>query len=412
MSIMPKYHCNSEIVKPVTILVHRPGEETELAFEHPEYWGFDPSLAGEKRAFAEWLEDAGKEHDEMAAVLRQEGIQVLQIRELLRTKGEQIKSYLAREFAQGLKTVERQWPGYSDVFREYFSEMAYNPSHGLVQTLFQGLEASPTFRKLPPQNRSKVYRKLQHLMPQASLYYAQDPAIATPTGLVKSRMAMWQRQQEPDILQMALGEANYIHAMENRAEGGDVTMFHPDLYSLEAALGNDRPKMYFGINGQSGANAIEEAQLLATKSESDLVLFFVPDYFNPGVAYAGGNVMHLDTLLMPIDSDTVLGNRAMLEHTVVQDGSTPLVNAYQWAKQRLGRVLEVPDSEQQGVYGWGANVLPLGDRAVLSSNHLHTTNYRLRRAGFHVYAIDASTLTSGFGSFHCMTLYLRDTVWA
>jgi len=71
------------------------------------------------------------------------------------------------------------------------------------------------------------------------------------------------------------------------------------------------------------------------------------------------------------------------------------------------KLIRVPDGEQKGTYGWGSNILPLGNYSVISSTHLRQTNRNLQRAGFTVIDIPSTTLTQGFGSFHCMTAYLR-----
>ncbi|MBI5754290.1 hypothetical protein HZA40_04070 [Candidatus Peregrinibacteria bacterium] len=124
------------------------------------------------------------------------------------------------------------------------------------------------------------------------------------------------------------------------------------------------------------------------------------------MAYSGDNVMHLDTLMMPVAEREILGNRRMLDKSVVDDGSGSMKNALEWVLNNFC-LIEVSDQEQQGIYGWGSNILPMGNRRILSSNHLSVTNENLARAGFNVETVPSATLTSGFGSFHCMTAYLK-----
>ena len=47
----PRYFCSTEVKKPHTVLVHKPGLETMLAVRHPNDWGFDPSLAEYRQTF-------------------------------------------------------------------------------------------------------------------------------------------------------------------------------------------------------------------------------------------------------------------------------------------------------------------------------------------------------------------------
>ena len=274
-----------------------------------------------------------------------------------------------------------------------------------VSFLLLGLEACKSFRQLPYPTRLHVYKQLKTLLPQTSLYYTQDPVISTPAGLVKAKLAMWLRRQEPDVLELALGRENYIYRLRNGTEGGDVTM---SSYAAGGDVLYSGGRMLIGISALSGKNIVQETERLSKVSKAgDAVRLFVPDYFEPSQSYATGNVMHLDTVLMPVDEQTLLANKRMLEETAVKERGKPIINGYEWALRNFSNgVVEVPDEEQQGVYGWGSNVLPLGNRKILSSTHLRQTNRNLRQAGFTVYEMDSTTLTTGFGSFHCMTAYL------
>ncbi|MBI5389628.1 hypothetical protein HZB01_04600 [Candidatus Woesearchaeota archaeon] len=137
---------------------------------------------------------------------------------------------------------------------------------------------------------------------------------------------------------------------------------------------------------------------------NDIIRFYVPDFFDEQKRYAGGNVMHLDTITSPLAEGDFLGNKAMLEKTFIynEDSGT----AMKWMAKRGIRLIEVPDCEQRGVYGWGANVVYLGNRKVLSGAHLTQTNANLRAAGYTVIPLKATTLTGGYGSHHCMIAHL------
>ena len=327
----------------------------------------------------------------MASVLQNEGINVLYVTSLLQQRPEEIIRYLNAQFEKvGTKigTFERE---VQNAIREAYEAMLESP----VQGLLIGLESGKRFEQLPYEKKLAVYRKLGTLMPQTSLYYTQDPVISSPSGLIKSRMAMLVRKQEPDILEIALGRENYVHKLRNGTEGGDVTIY---------TFG----RMLLGISALSGRGIESEVDILSERAGiGKLVKFYTPDFFNPNTRYATENVMHLDTLIMPIGHNELLANITMLEQTEVREGTNPIVNAHEWAKRNFDRIVEVPDDEQQGTYGWGCNVLPLGNRKILSSNHLRQTNKNLREAGYDVIDIASTTLTSGFGSHHCMTAYLR-----
>ena len=246
--------------------------------------------------------------------------------------------------------------------------------------------------------KKEVYRKLGTLMPQPSIYYMQDPVISTPKGLVKPKMSIFTRKQEPDIVEMALGKEKYIHQMENCGEGGDVTI---------STFKGKNATMFFGINAASGDYINDDIETISNKgSISQVIRIYTPDFFDKSKRYPNENVMHLDTFFMPIGNKILLANTAMLEQSAVKEGKK-LTNAYDWAKMNFDRIIEVPDKEQQGIYGWGANILPIELNNIISAKHLAITNSLLKNAGFNVYELELSTLTSGFGAAHCMAAYLR-----
>ena len=396
-----KYSCNTETDKPRIILVHEPGLETRLAVADPVFWGFDPSLKDDPRPFEKWLEDAKKEHQAMVSVLQQQGVEVLYVSSLLQQKHEEIVKYLNAQFSRVELKIGDFEVGVQKGIREAYSTMLESPVTGLLL----GLESGRRFRQLPYEKKLDVYRKLGTFMPQTSLFYTQDPVISSPSGLIKSRMAMFIRRQEPDVLEIALGRENYVHRLMNSTEGGDVTI---SSYVQGGDILYAGGRMLLGISALSGRGIEAESESFTEKAGvKSLVKLYTPDFFNPKLRYATENVMHLDTLMMPIDGNELLANIRMLKQTAVREGTHPVINAFEWAERNFGRIVEVPDEEQQGTYGWGSNVLPLGNRKILSSNHLRRTNSNLREAGYEVIDIISTTLTSGFGSHHCMTAYLK-----
>ena len=400
----PIYRCSDETEKPGLILVHEPGLETKLAFEDPIIWGFDPSLKEDPRPFKKWLEDAQKEHQQMVAAIRGEGIDVAYLCDLLTDKKQEVQSYLDAQrmkiLGSYLNDFERIDTKEKGIILDVIDNMHRRPVDGLLN----GLESGAKFQTIPYKRRVEIYKALGTFIPQTSLYYTQDAVISSPAGLIKAKMAMWDRRQEPDILEIALGKENYIHRLKNGTEGGDVTM---SAYMHGGDTLRVDGMMLFGISALSGKNIDIESEILSKKAgNTRLVKFYTPDFFNPGIAYATGNVMHLDTIMMPISSNTVLANFKMLEQSALREGDKPVMNGLEWVRENFDFTVEVPDDEQQGTYGWGSNILPLGNKKILSSTHLKKTNKKLRDAGFEVIETPLMTLTTGFGSAHCMTANL------
>lgn len=278
-----------------------------------------------------------------------------------------------------------------------------------VSGLLLGLESSKSFKKLPYGERLEFYESQKTLMPQTSICFTQDGAIPTPEGLVKSKMAMWVRKEEPDILEIGLREKNYVYRVENRVEGGDVTMcsFETHLHGGDVSYSDGR--MLLGINALSGKRAVEESEKLAEVAQiKDLVRFYLSDYFDSRYNYPSGNVIHFDTASMPLDKETLLANKKALEKSiVVRRYGKPwesFVNGYTWANKNY-RIVETHPQEQ-GLCGLDVNVFPLGDNEVLSTNRFKETNKNIRVAGFIVHELEFDFLSDGLGGPHCSILYL------
>ena len=395
---MSQYRCNSEVQKPGLILVHEPGLETKLAVQHPNHWGFDPSLVEEKRPYHKWLEDAQAEHRAMVSAIRAEGIDTVYVTDLLRQKEDACRRYLKQEIDKA-----KAKPGLSTRARKAIREYADKAVETPVDATIRGLEIADSFREMPYAEKIAVYRKLRTLMPQTSLYYTQDGVISAPGGLIEAKMGMWDRVQEPKILRIALGDENYVYEVEHRAEGGDITMADKKSMHGGDILYKDGV-MLVGVSRVGGLGIVKEAERLAKAANvEDLLFFYMPDIFDPQLAYATGNIMHFDTLANPVEPGVLLANKEMLKKTGVFLNNR-LVDGYNWAKRNYDTLVEVPDEEQPL---WAANVLPVGNRKVLSSPSFKRTNKNLRKKGLSVVEISSDTLTQGFGCFHCMTAYLK-----
>ena len=335
----------------------------------------------------------------MVKAFRDNGVDVLYVTDLLGGKDAAIRKYLQRQFKKAASKIQRLDLHIKGAIAEAQEMMTSSPVDGLLL----GLESGKRFSQLPYETRLEVYAKLGTLMPQTSLYYTQDPVISSPKGLIKSKMSMPIRRQEPDIVEIALGSEHYIHRMRNMAEGGDVTMWS---YRQKNGSMAERT-MLFGINRLSGRSIGEEINYLKGRfGVGGIVEFYAPDFFHPSEGYQTGNVEHDDTIKMPIDEGELLANIRLLKGSHVIDNIDKGKHfiGYEWVKRNRFEIVEVPDEEQ---LRWGTNAVPLGKRKVYSADDLDKTNGNLVKAGFSVVATKLTALKRGFGSAHCMTAYLR-----
>lgn len=387
------YSCISEIAKPRQILVHQPGGEVMLAIEHPRDWGFYITPKSSRDAY-QWLKETAYEHETFRKAIEGQGIAVVELQDLLRAKQDDCRSYLEDEAQKVLRSLDKLQ---LDEYMLRITERAIRNAPYMDspdETVLGGLERDRDFRSLPYTARMHVYKTLQTLMPQASIYYIQDGVITAPNGLVKSGMGMWHRVQEPDILEIALGDENYVHAFNGVMEGGDVTMYEGQML-VGIGAGNERAAHQFN------------EEFMTKSGASKIIRIYSPDVFNPELAYGVGNLFHLDTYMMPVAPRVMLANISMLERSTVRNPAGKMDSGYDWARKEFDTTIAVPNDEQRGLK-WGTNVLPIGN-AVITAEHHERTNRNLRRMDINTVEIPLRKLSEGYGSIHCMTAYLSAT---
>ena len=106
-----------------------------------------------------------------------------------------------------------------------------------------------------------------------------------------------------------------------------------------------------------------------------------------------GEVMHLLSLLSPLDRDLAVAYSPLLP-----------VRLAELLADRGVRIVEVPDDEFETM---GPNVLALGPRVALMLERNRGTRRRLERAGVEVLVYQGEELSKGDGGPTCLTLPLH-----
>jgi N-dimethylarginine dimethylaminohydrolase len=206
--------------------------------------------------------------------------------------------------------------------------------------------------------------------------YAFDPALVTEDAVVLLRPGKELRQREPMALEAELRAAGMPVAGRleppAEAEGGDLIRF--DGATLLAGHG-------YRTNG-AGTAALSE--LLPGV---DVVSFDLPHY------RGRGEVMHLLTLISPLDRDLAVAFLPLLPVRLVQ-----------LLEERGVQVVDVPEEEFQTM---GCNVLALGPRRALAVEGNPETRRRMERAGVEVVTYEGAELSKGDGGPTCLTLPLQ-----
>jgi dimethylargininase len=208
--------------------------------------------------------------------------------------------------------------------------------------------------------------------------YAYDPALLGPAGAILLRICKGPRIPESTALEPFLTRAGIpiVARLEApaTADGGD--MFWLDEETLLVGRG-------YRTN-DAGIAMIREAL-----PDREVIVFDLPHL------RGRGEVLHLMSLVSPLDDDLVVAYLPLLPVRLVE-----LFEA------RGIEIVEVPDDEFESM---GANVLALRPRAALALERNVETRRRLENAGVTVLTYEGKELSKGDGGPTCLTRpLLRD----
>ena len=203
--------------------------------------------------------------------------------------------------------------------------------------------------------------------------YTFDPVLVTDHGALVLRPGKPQRRDEPASLAPALEAAGVpIHgrlAGAELAEGGDTLWLdHRTLLVGRSYRTND-----------AGIEALRRAL-----PDVDVIAFDLPHLRGPG------EVLHLLSLLSPLDDDLVVAYPPLLPTRLVE-----------LLRDRGISVVEVTDDEFETM---GPNVLALAPRVALALDGNDETRRRMERAGVEVRVYLGRELSKGDGGPTCLTL--------
>jgi dimethylargininase len=206
--------------------------------------------------------------------------------------------------------------------------------------------------------------------------YVFDPALIGDGGAVLLRPGKPARRGEPAALEPALAAAGVPIAARLAepalADGGDT-------------LWLDAQTLLVGRSYRTNDAGIEA--LRAALPGVEVIAFDLPHL------RGRGEVLHLLSLLSPIDRDLAVAYMPLLPARLVE-----------LLEQRGIALVEVPDEEFATM---GPNVLALAPRVGLALAGNDVTRRRLSRAGVEVLVYDGGELSKGDGGPTCLTCPLR-----
>jgi len=403
----------SEVGELRTVLLHRPGLEIEnLIPDYLENLLFDD---------IPYLPVMQKEHDYFAETLRQHGVQVLYLEQLL---GEALNQEEARqEFVHQVLTESHTTNGTTT---EHLKDYLLGQSvEELVKTVFGGLRKD----QLPLEVKHHLTDYIRDdypfsLDPLPNLYFTRDPAAIIGDGISINRMYWRARRRESMFLQyivrfhplFAQVPVWFNREGDYSIEGGDLLVLSHDV-------------VFIGISERTSPEALEvlASRLLGLQGGESAE-------YNVGIRRVVAieipktrSFMHLDTVFTMVDVDKftvhpdVLGSGRELGIYVLEaDGEgglriTTEASLTTTLKEalHLDEVAMIPcgggDSIAAAREQWndGSNTLAISPGVVVTYDRNYASNKALREHGVQVIEVPGSELGRGRGGPRCMSMPLK-----
>ena len=386
------------------VMVHRPGIEMErLTPQTREQFLFDEVL---------WLERARAQHDAFTDLLRTEGAEVLELRDLLRDLLEDPDA--REELLAGV--LDPAFLG-AIAAQDLTEALAALPSVQLVDFLVGGITVAEVL-ELGVQPRSIYLQTLGVdelvLAPLPNHLFTRDTSAWVGSSVSISPMRHTARRRESLHLEaiyrrhprfQGIGAPLTIHSDDPRhrtaatVEGGDVMV----LSEHTVAIGLSERTSTIGVEHLAG-------RLLSSGTVQRVIAIALPHQ---------RAMMHLDTVTTVVDPETMvryglLGNLETFEVERRGERLTTRARAADEMDDALAAGLGVPKlrvltpnldaySAQREQWDDGCNMLAVAPGRVIAYERTAATNDHLRRHGIEVLEFPGDELGRGRGGPRCMS---------
>ena len=397
-------HNTSEIGRLRKVMLHRPGLELENLM--PEYL--------ERLLFDDipYLKDAQREHDAFADCLRQQGVEVVYLADLVvqSLTGREVREDLIRQFLDESGVTDHRS---RELLEDYLERM---DDRKMVDTMMAGVRKAQLRG-----SGGKLGDYLTNLEddypfavdPMPNLYFTRDPFATIGTGVSIHKMHTPTRNRET-----LFGKFIFEHHPEYRnaprwydrgetssLEGGDILVLSPQVLAV-------------GISQRTREDSIDtlaEAVLSYDGTFRKVLAFNIPKT---------RSFMHLDTVFTMVDRDKFTVHPNILSSITVfvmeldenrkmkirqEDGRLEDILKEHLHLDRAtlipcGQGSEIDAAREQ--WSDGSNTLAIAPGEVVVYSRNYVTNRALEEAGIRIHTIPSAELSRGRGGPRCMSMPL------
>jgi arginine deiminase len=387
------HYVDSEVGRLRTVLLHRPGRElTRLTPRNNDSLLFDA---------IPWVGRAQDEHDAFAGALRERGVEVLYLGDLL---AETLAVAPAREeLIAGVLDDRRLGDSLRAGVAGYLADQ---DERRLAEVLMAGL----AHEEMKPGPGGLVYEMMDRhdfvIDPLPNLLFTRDSAVWVRDRVAVTSLAMPARRRETTLThaiyryhpRFAGTELLFDPGLEH-VEGGDVLLLAPSVLAI-------------GVGERTTPAGAERLARRVFAAGSAHTILAVP------IAQERAT-MHLDTVCTMVDVDAVVMYpnvaHSLQAFTVTAgaggqpqaSGPRPFLEA---AAEAMGidrlRIIDTgldPITAEREQWDDGNNTLAIAPRLCVAYERNVETNAQLERAGIEVVRISGSELGSGRGGPRCMS---------
>lgn len=393
---------NSEIGKLKKVLLHRPGKELENLM--PEYL--------ERLLFDDipYLKIAQEEHDEFANILKNNGVEVVYLEDLVAESiaNDDVKTQFIDEFIEEAGVKEDRE---TNLLREYFQSFS---NKDMILKMMEGIRKTE-LKDYKLRNLTDYLNNDYPFIidPMPNLYFTRDPFATVGNGATIHKMHTVTRNREtlfakyifncnPQYKETKLW---YDRTEDFSIEGGDVLVLNDKTVAV-------------GISQRTHPNAIEKFanKLLTEDSNFDKILAIdIPKQ---------RTFMHLDTVFTMVDYDkftmhpNIRNNMSVYvlerddngkvtisaEKGTLEDILKKYLNLDKIKLIKCGGNSIIDAAREQ--WNDGSNTLCIAPGEVIVYSRNYVTNQVLQDEGIKTYIMPSSELSRGRGGPRCMSMPL------